>query len=235
MKIAVFSDIHSNLQALEAVIEDIKKQNVDRIICLGDILSKGPSPRECLDLIIENNIEMILGNHELYFLKGVEIDDLISDIEKEHQAWIKSTLNEKHKEFLEKCPLEIKLDVYNKKISFKHFLIKDENAAYPFYLIDILNKNIVNDVIENLEEDYVFMGHEHRTFEINLENKQLTDIGSSGCTDDEDTFYTMVTIDEESVRIEQINIKYDRNKFEEVFRNSVYPEKDIIAGIFFGL
>lgn len=235
MKIAVFSDIHSNLQALEAVIEDIKNQNVDRIICLGDILSKGPNPRECLDLVMENNIEMILGNHELYFLRGVEIDGLISDIEKEHQAWIKSTLNETHKEFLENCPLEIKLNVYNKKISFKHFLIKDVTADYPFYLIDILNKNIVNDVIESLEEDYIFMGHEHRTFEINLENKQLTDIGSSGCTDDEDTFYTMVTIDEESVRIEQINIEYDRNKFEEVFKNSDYPEKDIIAGIFFGL
>ena len=66
MKIAVFSDIHANLQALEAIIEDIKKQNVDRIICLGDIISKGPNPKECLDLIIENNIEMLPGNLELY-------------------------------------------------------------------------------------------------------------------------------------------------------------------------
>ena len=235
MKIAVFSDIHANLQALEAIIEDIKKQNVDRIICLGDIISKGPNPKECLDLIIENNIEMLPGNHELYYLRGVEIDNLISDIEKEHQQWIWSTLNEKHREFLEKCPLEIKVNAYGKKLSFKHFLVENENADYPFYLIDILNKNIVNDVIESLDEDYIFIGHEHRTFEINLENKQLTDIGSSGCTDDEDTFYTMVTIDEESVKIEQINIKYDRQKFEEVFKESNYPEKDLIAGIFFGL
>ena len=111
MKIAVFSDIHSNLQALEAVVEDIKKQNVDRIICLGDVLSKGPNPRECLELVMNNNIELLLGNHELYFLRGVEIDDLISDIEKEHQSWIRSQLNEEHRLFLEKCPLEIKINM----------------------------------------------------------------------------------------------------------------------------
>ena len=142
MKIAVFSDIHSNLQALEAILEDIKKYNVDRIICLGDILSKGPNPKECLELVMNSNVELLLGNHELYFLRGVEIDNLISDIEKEHQAWIKSKLNEKHKEYLEKCALEIKLNICNKKVSFKHFLIENEENNYPFYLIDILNKSI---------------------------------------------------------------------------------------------
>ena len=55
------------------------------------------------------------------------------------------TLNEKHREFLEKCPLEIKINVHGKKLAFKHFLIQNENADYPFYLIDILNKNIVNE------------------------------------------------------------------------------------------
>ena len=41
-KIAVISDIHGNFQALSAVLEDIEKQRVDRIICLGDVVSKGP-------------------------------------------------------------------------------------------------------------------------------------------------------------------------------------------------
>lgn len=66
MKIAVFTDIHGNYEALKSIIEDIKKLKIDSIICLGDTIGIGPNSKECLDLIIENNITMILGNHELY-------------------------------------------------------------------------------------------------------------------------------------------------------------------------
>ena len=69
MKIAIFSDIHGNLQALESIITDIKKNNYDEVICLGDVIAMGPNPKECLDLIICNNYKMLLGNHELYYLK----------------------------------------------------------------------------------------------------------------------------------------------------------------------
>ena len=75
MKIAVFSDIHGNLPALRSILCDIKKENVDRIICLGDVIGLGSNPKECLDLIIDNNIEMMLGNHECYYLNGTIIDD----------------------------------------------------------------------------------------------------------------------------------------------------------------
>ena len=68
MKIAVFTDIHGNYEALKVIIEDIQKEKINNIICLGDTIGIGPNPKECLDLIIENNISMTLGNHELYFL-----------------------------------------------------------------------------------------------------------------------------------------------------------------------
>ena len=51
MKIAIISDIHGNLEALTATLEDIEKRNVNEIICLGDIIAKGIHPKECLDLI----------------------------------------------------------------------------------------------------------------------------------------------------------------------------------------
>ena len=66
-KIAVFSDIHGNLQA---ILEDIKKEPIDSIICLGDVIGIGPNSQETLQLIEENKIEMILGNHEIYFLNN---------------------------------------------------------------------------------------------------------------------------------------------------------------------
>ena len=64
MRIALISDIHGNNVALEAVLEDISKQKVDSIICLGDVSSLGPQPNETLDKIRERNWPCVLGNHE---------------------------------------------------------------------------------------------------------------------------------------------------------------------------
>ena len=47
MKIALFSDVHGNLQALNAVLDSIKEEKVDKIICLGDVIAIGPNSREC--------------------------------------------------------------------------------------------------------------------------------------------------------------------------------------------
>lgn len=64
MKIAVISDIHSNITALEAVKKDIELQGVDQIHCLGDTLGYGPYPLECLNLVLQMCGTVLKGNHE---------------------------------------------------------------------------------------------------------------------------------------------------------------------------
>ncbi len=65
MKIAVISDIHGNLEALTAVLEHLGTCAVDRIISLGDNIGYGPDPNEVMNLLVRENIESILGNHEM--------------------------------------------------------------------------------------------------------------------------------------------------------------------------
>ena len=60
---AIVSDIHGNLAALEAVLEDIGKQSVDRIVCLGDVIGYGPAPSQCIDAAMKFDF-CILGNHD---------------------------------------------------------------------------------------------------------------------------------------------------------------------------
>jgi predicted phosphodiesterase len=60
---AIISDIHGNLDSLEAVLADIEHQRVDQIVCLGDIIGYGPNPRECLDRAMTFD-QCILGNHD---------------------------------------------------------------------------------------------------------------------------------------------------------------------------
>jgi predicted phosphodiesterase len=63
VKRALISDIHSNLEALESVLADIKQQGITELYCLGDIIGYGPNPRECIDLIMQCNV-CLLGNHD---------------------------------------------------------------------------------------------------------------------------------------------------------------------------
>ena len=63
MKRALISDIHGNLEALEAVLEDINQQGISEIYCLGDVVGYGPNPRECIDHCLNLTVS-ILGNHD---------------------------------------------------------------------------------------------------------------------------------------------------------------------------
>src|SRR6185295_10532890 len=60
---AIISDIHGNLEALQAVLGDIEKHQVDEIYCLGDVVGYGPNPRECIDLVMQCQM-VLLGNHD---------------------------------------------------------------------------------------------------------------------------------------------------------------------------
>ncbi|HMU93504.1 MAG TPA: metallophosphoesterase family protein [Anaerolineales bacterium] len=74
MRIAFISDIHGNFTALQAVLDDIKVQNIDEVICLGDTVSLGPQPREVLDRLRELNCVIIKGNHDSAILDPEEAE-----------------------------------------------------------------------------------------------------------------------------------------------------------------
>ncbi|HID23813.1 MAG TPA: metallophosphatase family protein, partial [Planctomycetaceae bacterium] len=60
---AIISDIHANLEALEAVLQDIRTQGIEEVYCLGDIVGYGPNPCECVDLVMDCKV-VLLGNHD---------------------------------------------------------------------------------------------------------------------------------------------------------------------------
>lgn len=236
MRIAVLSDIHGNTPALKAIIESIKENNIDRIIYLGDVIGIGPEPDKCLDLIIENNFEMVLGNHELYYVRGTDIDPEMSDYEREHHNWIKRLLTDKHYQYLSKCPLSIKVEENNFKLMFQHFLIDDTTfEQYPFHGICVLREKIINQLIDELDTNYMFIGHEHRPYEVEYNNKKLIDGGSSGCVYDDITHYTIIDISDK-VNVSRNEIKYNRDELIDIFKNGdEFPLKEYLSENFFGI
>jgi predicted phosphodiesterase len=68
LKIALISDIHGNLQALEAVVKDIYEQDIDEIFCLGDVATIGPQSKQVIERIRAINCPNIMGNHDAALL-----------------------------------------------------------------------------------------------------------------------------------------------------------------------
>lgn len=66
MRFAILGDIHANLEALTAVLEDAKRQGIDRYVCVGDIVGYNANPKECLDIVRELEMFCVKGNHDEY-------------------------------------------------------------------------------------------------------------------------------------------------------------------------
>ncbi len=239
-KIAIFSDIHGNEQALIAILSDIKKKKINRIYCLGDTISIGPNSKECMDLIINNDIKMIIGNHELYYIKGTNIDKNIKQGGVLHNKWVSNQLGNNYVNYLNNCPLEITETFGKYKLKFQHFIFKDNynKMSYPYEQIIKIksgSKEEIDNMINKIDADIIFIGHEHSAFTIKTNTKKLIDVGSSGCTKNDHTFYTIISLKNDKLNINKVDLIYDRKSFEQDFKNKLYPDKKMIGKAFFGI
>jgi putative phosphoesterase len=73
MRIAFISDIHGHLQALQAVLSDIAKNHVQMVVCLGDVISLGPQPREVVELLQGMECQFVMGNHDECFVDPAQM------------------------------------------------------------------------------------------------------------------------------------------------------------------
>ncbi|MBN1879582.1 metallophosphoesterase family protein [bacterium] len=104
MRYFVFSDIHGNLEALEAVLEVLNEENDCIPICLGDIVGYGPNPHECIQAIRDRNILSIVGNHDRAAIDEVDIS-YFNPYAKEAVLWTRSILKDSDTDFLRSLPV----------------------------------------------------------------------------------------------------------------------------------
>ena len=72
MKYAIISDIHSNLEALNTVLEHAKEQGCEKYVCGGDVVGYNANPKECMDIVRQMEMPCVMGNHDQYV--GEEFD-----------------------------------------------------------------------------------------------------------------------------------------------------------------
>ena len=104
MKYAIISDIHSNLEAFQAVLEDLSKENVDQIFSLGDIVGYGADPNPCLEILQGLAIIGVAGNHD-WAAVGLTETSYFNPVAKTAIEWTAGKISQSHKEFLKALPL----------------------------------------------------------------------------------------------------------------------------------
>lgn len=100
MRVAILSDIHSNLAALEAVLEHCeKRQGLDAVWSLGDVVGYGPQPNEVVDALCRQNLVAVMGNHDLAASGGMDTEEFSDDAATTNR-WNAAQLHEDQRDFL---------------------------------------------------------------------------------------------------------------------------------------
>ncbi|HEY2968779.1 MAG TPA: metallophosphoesterase family protein [Casimicrobiaceae bacterium] len=153
MKLALFADIHSNLEAITACLAHAQALGADRYAFLGDLVGYGADPVAVLDLIEQhaaNGAVVVLGNHDAAALGRP--DDTLKSYARTAIAWTQSQLQERHRAFLAGLPLIVKDD----NIVFVH-----ASAAAPGQWIYVTSLREAEESIKAGNAGYIFCGHVH--------------------------------------------------------------------------
>ena len=224
---AIISDIHSNLEALTAVLADIRKQGITDIYCLGDVVGYGPNPRECVDMIMDFKL-VLMGNHD----QGAMFDpDGFNASAERAIFWTRQQLEnsseprparEKRWDFLAERPRSHKEDGY----LYVHGSARNPLNEYVFPE-DIYNQRKMERIF-TLVERYCFQGHTHvpGVFTENLQflspeemghsykldgRKTLCNVGSVGQPRDGNPKACYIVLDDDDT-IHFKRVEYDMEK-----------------------
>jgi predicted phosphodiesterase len=153
MRLAVLSDIHSNLDAFQAVLNDIKAKTVDDIISLGDNIGYGAQPEEVIVYLKRYNIISVLGNHELAFLDQ-NFRRTFNPFARKALEINKSNITHKAKKYI--SSLNRSMEKYNCR--FVHGLPPDDVTTYISKETD---QRIVQ-LMQHIKQPLTFVGHTHQ-------------------------------------------------------------------------
>lgn len=222
MIIAVFSDIHANLEALEACLLDAKQRGYDRMVCLGDVVGYGADPELCIEIIRrevwrdDKGEAVVKGNHDDAVAGG---DDSYFNPEARRAVrWAYDRLSEEDKAWLAALPYERR---------YPGHLLVHSSPFEPEAWNYVTTMNEALSAFESFPERVAFIGHSHIPFSVSIDSAQtkmqvepqenivmregyryLTNVGSVGQPRDGDPRASYVLFDTETGKIDRIRVPY---------------------------
>jgi len=212
MTIAVISDIHGNLEALETSLKYIDDEKVEKIYCLGDVVGYGPNPNECVDLVRKRCEITLMGNHD-YAAIGLANINYFNDFARIATFWTQEVLNDDNMHFLKTLPFSYEEDAFS---------LVHASPVNPSYWNYILSHAEARKNFGAFETAVCFIGHSHvpvlfsedeMTRDLNRqfdgETKYIVNVGSVGQPRDGDSRCSFVIYDTDSRELKHIRLEYD--------------------------
>ncbi|MEM0160421.1 MAG: metallophosphoesterase family protein [Thermoplasmata archaeon] len=196
-RILVISDIHANLEALNAVLEE----EFDHLIVLGDLTDYGPSPNEVIEKVRENADFVIMGNHD--YANAFNYDCFCSyqfkELSTKSRAYFKPLITSENLEYLK----SLKLEIYAENIYMVH--ASPEDKLYKYLKPEISDADLKNEMMK-VNRNLILLGHTHLPMLRHIEGKTVLNPGSVGQPRDSDwrASYAIITD-----KIELKRVKYD--------------------------
>jgi len=222
MRVAIFSDVHGNLRALEAVLAEIRARGpFDQIINAGDLAFGGPRPREAVDLLMQGTYPTLMGNTDMW-VAGIEHSG------SEVVAWARRRLEPQHEEFLARLPRSYRIEPpAGPPLVVVH--------ATPTSLSDVLDPQAAPDIVRRMfaeaETKTLVYGHIHRAYVREVAGGLVVNSGSVGFPFDGNPQPSFAILELQSGRWtgEIVRTAYDPEAVARDLLASDHPEADAFA------
>ncbi len=158
MLYAILSDVHSNLEALEAVLRNVDKRKVKDVLFLGDAVGYGPNPNECIELLMARCKVLLAGNHDWGVLGLTDIN-YFNEYARAAIEWTKQVITEGNRKTLRSLP--VKKESNKEDMTLVHSTPKEPEEWH--YLLTLWDAEINFHYFDN---KFCFLGHSHYPFVI---------------------------------------------------------------------
>jgi len=220
MNIVVISDIHSNLDALEAVVSNLPKY--DELWCLGDIVGYGPQPNEVIDRIQELKPTVVLmGNHDQAVVTG-DTEGFSSHAAKAVN-WTREVIEEGNRRYLSTLKPSERIERLGRTLALYHASPRD---ALMEYIFPGRSEKEVRGLVSTAKAEIVLIGHTHIPMMYRYNGSVLANPGSVGQPRDGDrrACYARLTLSSEAILFEVERVEYDVKAAAERIMKSGLPK-----------
>ncbi len=232
---AVLTDVHANLPALVAALEDIRQQQVDAVIHTGDLIAIGPHPAECLEQMLAlPRVHFTLGNHDDYFLHGLPQPqpEWMGDGEVQHQKWTHRQLDDVQRIVMAQWPYVINQELEGVRVTYTHYARQPGKRDFA----PIIRNPTVSDLdnmLGHYRSDLVFYGHDHAAADITGQCRYVNP-GSLGCSRKAVACYVLLACEAGNFELEILAVPYDDASLFDAYARRRVPERDFLCRVFHG-
>jgi len=204
VRVAFISDVHSNLEALEAVLDEVGKL---KVFCCGDIVGYGASPNEVVRIIRQIGATCVLGNHDQASLQG-DVGDF-NPRAAMAAIWTSKNLSDESRAFLASLPREVSTEIGGKRLYMAHGSPDDTMWEY---VLPSTHSDLFDYYLQKVGADAMALGHTHQAFEWRSDDGRIVfNPGSVGQPRNGDTraSFAVLKVEAGELQLETKKVEYD--------------------------